>query len=106
MANGIQIYHGEIRPCSCGLYEHPERVGERACRMCFGRGFVAECLRCGGKGMLEVAVNGTDLSLGAMSSTCSPCGGLGVYGVNKPADWEETHPKEIPAPQETVPAIA
>ena len=104
--SGISQYHGDIRPCDCGIYEHPEKQGERACRQCFARGFVAECKACGGKGRNEVPVNGTDKSLGMMASTCSPCGGTGVYGVPKPADWEETHPAAIPAPQEATPAIA
>lgn len=101
----ISQYHGEVRMCDCGIYEHPEKQGERACRICFGRGFVAECKSCHGKGKHEVAVNGGDKSLGVMSSTCIPCGGIGLFGVNKPADWEDTHPKEIAA-QDEIPAVA
>jgi hypothetical protein len=104
MAN-ISQYHGEVRICDCGIYEHPEKQGERACKMCFGRGFVAECKACHGKGRTEVAVNGSDKSLGVMSSTCSPCGGTGFYGVTKPADWDETHPKEVVA-EEAQPTAA
>ena len=98
MAN-ISQYHGDIRLCECGIVEHPEKQGDQACRFCFGRGFVAQCKACHGKGKNEVAVNGNDKSLGVMSSTCNPCGGIGVYGVNKPADWDETHPKEVVAPE-------
>jgi DnaJ-class molecular chaperone len=104
MAN-ISQYHGEVRLCDCGIYEHPERQTERACRMCFGRGFVAECKACQGKGKNEVAVNGSDKALGVMASTCTPCGGIGVYGVPKPADWDETHPKEVVA-EEAQTAVA
>jgi hypothetical protein len=33
---------------------------------------------------------------GVMSATCSSCGGVGKFGVNKPADWDETHPVAVP----------
>lgn len=99
MANGIQQYHGEVKPCDCGLYEHPEGTGERACGLCFGRGFVASCLACEGKGRVEQKMAGGP---GTMSATCSLCGGKGVYGVNKPADWDETHPAEVVAPEAVV----
>ena len=102
MANGnISDYHGLVRECDCGLYSHPERQGERACRVCFGRGFVAECLACNGKGKTGVPVNGSDPSLGTMASTCSKCGGGGAFGVNKPADWQDLVPE--PAAKEAVP---
>jgi hypothetical protein len=101
MAN-ISAYHGDVKPCDCGLYEHPEKqVSERACATCFGRSFVASCLGCDGKGRIEQKMAGGP---GTMTATCSLCGGRGCYGVNKPADWEETHPKALPAPQETVAA--
>jgi len=94
MANtSISQYHGVVRPCSCGLYEHPEGNNERACRICMGRGFVAECLACEGKGMLLQKMAGGP---GTHTATCSMCGGATCFGVNKPADWEETHPKEVP----------
>lgn len=98
MANNISQYHGTIRPCTCGIYEHPEKQGERACRECFARGFVAECTACEGKGRVEQKMAGGP---GTMSATCTPCGGIGVFGVNKPADWDETHPKEIAQVEET-----
>lgn len=83
----ISKYHGVVSLCDCGIYQHPERQGERACRFCFGRGFVADCLGCDGKGRNEVPVNGKDPKLGMMSSTCNFCGGVGKFAVNKPADW-------------------
>lgn len=99
MANNISKYHGPVRPCDCGIYNHPEKQGERACRVCFGRGFVAECMACGGKGKHEVPVNGHDPALGVMSSTCNICGGMSCFGVNKPADWVDAKPEEAaPAP--------
>lgn len=97
MAN-ISMYHGEVSPCDCGLYEHPEGTGERACRICFHRGFVAACTACDGKGKVEQKMAGGP---GTMSATCSICGGVGKFGVNKPADWDETHPKEIAQVEET-----
>ena len=100
MAN-ISTFHGEISICECGLYEHPEKQGDRACRFCWGRGFVAACTACDGKGRIEQKMAGGP---GTMSATCSMCGGVGCYGVNKPADWEETHPKEVVVPQEIVAA--
>jgi hypothetical protein len=97
MAEGISKYHGEISECSCGLYRFPEKQTERACRVCMGRGFVASCLACDGKGMLLQKMAGGP---GTHTATCSMCGGTACFGVNKPADWEETHPKELPQEQE------
>ncbi len=102
MAN-ISAFHGEVSKCSCGLADHPEGTGERACGLCFGRAFVASCTACDGKGKVEQKMAGGP---GTMSATCSICGGVGKFGVNKPADWEETHPAQIPVPQESAPAIA
>ena len=79
MAN-ISTFHGEISICECGLYEHPEKQGDRACRFCWGRGFVAACTACDGKGRIEQKMAGGP---GTMSATCSMCGGVGCYGVNK-----------------------
>jgi hypothetical protein len=28
-----------------------------------------------------------------MTSACNPCGGRGVFAVNKPADWKEPEPE-------------
>lgn len=86
MAN-ISQYHGEVKKCDCGIADHPEKQGERACRVCMGRGFVAACKHCDHTGKHSVPVNGHDPKLGMMSSTCNSCGGIGWYGVNKPADW-------------------
>lgn len=105
MAN-ISQYHGEVSECTCDLYRHPEKQGPTACKLCYGRGFVAACKGCRGKGKNEVPVNGNDPSLGVMSSTCSLCGGIGMFGVNKPADWDATHPVAAELPQESVAATA
>ena len=82
----MQKYHGEISKCSCGIADAPEKQGERACRLCFGRGFVASCRECDGKGQVEQKMAGGP---GTMKSTCIPCGGAGLFAVPKPADWAE-----------------
>jgi DnaJ-class molecular chaperone len=94
----IAVYHGFVKKCSCGIADHPEKQGERACRLCFGRGFVAECMACDGKGRVEQKMAGGP---GMMSATCTPCGGVGVFAVNKPKDWLEPLAKEeLEVPQE------
>ena len=103
-SENISKYHGVVSPCDCGTYAHPERQGERSCRICFGRGFVADCTACNGKGKNEVPVNGSDPSLGVMASTCNKCGGIGKFGVNKPADWQDEPP--APVAQEEVQTAA
>ena len=92
MAN-IQQFHGVVSKCSCGLADHPEGTGERACKICFGRAFVAECTACDGPGQTTQKMAGGP---GFMSATCICCGGTGKFGVNKPADWDETHPAATP----------
>lgn len=93
MKNNISDYHGEVSICGCGIYEHPEKQGEKACKFCFGRGFVAQCLNCDGKGQIEEKMAGGP---GKMKSTCLACGGVGSFGVNKPEYWDDQHPKEAP----------
>lgn len=85
MAN-ISQFHGEVTKCDCGIVDYPERQGERACRFCFGRGFVATCTACDGNGQVTQDMAGGP---GKMSSTCIPCGGVGKFGVNRPEDWVE-----------------
>jgi len=101
MAN-IQQFHGAVSKCSCGIADHPEGTGQRACAICFGRGFVAECLACEGKGQISQKMAGGP---GMMSATCSSCGGIGKFGVNRPADWVD-EPAAVPEPEskETVAA--
>jgi len=87
MANtSISRFHGPVSPCGCGMYEHPEKQSERACRLCMGRAFVAECLSCEGKGSVMQNMAGGP---GTHTATCSACGGQGSYGVNKPDDWSD-----------------
>jgi DnaJ-class molecular chaperone len=58
--------------------------------MCFGRLFVAKCMRCDGKGYVEEPVAGA--AAGTMKASCSPCGGTGVFAVNRPNDWVDPEP--------------
>ncbi len=97
--SNIQQYHGEVSVCSCGIYEHPEGTGERGCKLCFNRGFVAACTACDGKGQVMQKMAGGP---GTHTATCNICGGVGRFGVNKPADWDETHLKEVPQGAEAV----
>lgn len=93
----IARYHGAVRPCSCGAYDpktgkvDPEKSGPRACQHCKGRGFLAACLKCNGKGQYTEGMAGGP---GSMTVTCSSCGGTGSYGVNKPKDWTDEQPVE------------
>jgi hypothetical protein len=97
MADNISKHHGEVSPCTCGTYSakdgsvNPERTGQRACNICFGRGFVAECTRCGGQGQIVENMAGGP---GTMKSTCIACGGIGKFAVNKPKDWIDDAPEE------------
>lgn len=93
----IKDLHGAVTRCTCTNW-NPETP--TSCKWCFSRGYVAECLSCSGKGMKEEPVAGAS---GKMSVTCASCGGSGRYGVNKPADWDITHPEQK---QEALDAIA
>ena len=104
MANGIQIYHGEVKKCTCGIADNPGS-SERSCSFCFNRGFVASCLACEGKGQVTQKMAGGP---GTMSATCIACGGIGMFGVNKPEGWtDEPVAAEEPTPDPgPVPPVA
>lgn len=95
MSENIQKYHGAVRICTCGIYNPKdgtfdiERAGLHSCNLCKGRGFVASCLKCEGKGRYREGMAGGP---GSLEVTCSPCGGTGMYGVNKPTDWQDEKP--------------
>ena len=95
-AIGVSRFHGQVRECSCGLYQHPENERERACTFCLNRGFVAECTACDGKGQLIEKMAGGP---GTMKATCNACGGIGTFPARKPEGWVDA-PKEVPQPQE------
>lgn len=104
MANSdISKYHGEVSKCNCGLADHPENIGERACKFCFGRGFVAQCTACNGVGQIDQKMAGGP---GMMKSTCIPCGGVGFFGVNRPQDWVEPAKAAAAPAQEEIGASA
>ena len=86
MANNISSYHGRVSKCKCGIADDASKMSERACRQCFARGFVAECNACDGTGKTMQKMAGGP---GTMSSTCIQCGGIGMFGVNKPEDWSD-----------------
>ena len=95
MASNLQQFKGEVRKCTCGLADDASKIGERSCKFCFNRGFLAACTACDGTGTFTAKMAGGP---GTMSSTCIPCGGSGHFGVNRPADWVDA-PVEV-APEE------
>ena len=84
--NKLSDFYGPITECkACVAARNAADVPERACRMCFGRGFVAKCMGCDGKGYVVEAVAGA--AAGTMNSTCNKCGGNGCFAVAKPDNW-------------------
>ena len=91
-------YKGTIHRCpACNFSDkakHDAVLAERlslgkACHICFGRGFVADCLNCEATGMYKgsaAAFGGGDH---LHASVCNYCGGNGLFPVNKPADWKD-----------------
>lgn len=84
----ISQFHGTVEKCKICTNADGEHMD---CKNCFCRGYVAQCTLCGGKGQVCIPVAGA--SDGTMNSTCSACGGRGVFGVRKPADWKEPEPE-------------
>lgn len=72
--------HGPVSKCKLCL--PAVNVHKQFCKHCFGRGYVALCLNCDGKGKMRVPVAG---SVGEMDSTCNPCGGEGTFPSTKAA---------------------
>lgn len=85
----LSDYRGKVSKCHC-TNSDPETP--MPCNACFCRGYTAECLACKGSGQNIVPVAGGS---GEMKSTCSVCGGKGKFGVNKPTDWDITHPADV-----------
>lgn len=84
-------YRGPIRECeSCVASRNAADAPERSCRNCVGRGFVATCMACDGKGYTTQAVAGS--AAGTMNATCSVCGGHGCLPVDKPEGWVAPEP--------------
>ena len=76
----------------------------KACSVCLGRGFVAECRNCGASGIYK----GSAISFGGgdvpHQSTCNPCSGTGFFAVNRPANWSDDTP-ETAASKEVVASV-
>jgi hypothetical protein len=89
----ISDLHGKVEKCWC---TNSDPAKPMPCQRCFCRGYVAGCLQCNATGQIEEAVAGG--AKGTMAVTCPGCGGTKVFGVNKPADWDITHPESIPQP--------
>jgi uncharacterized UBP type Zn finger protein len=93
-------YRGEVRACPLCSNRTPNAALDaltsgKVCKLCLGHKFVAICLNCGGTGQCK----GRSVWDGGRSehtSTCMPCGGSGVFPVNRPENWAD------PAPNKTV----
>jgi hypothetical protein len=82
----MSAYYGPVSECKvCTASRNAADIPERTCYNCFGRGFVAQCMLCDGKGYTSQPVAGAQS--GSMNATCNGCGGRGCYGVNKPEGW-------------------
>jgi hypothetical protein len=98
----LQQYKGEVKPCPLCSGRTPDAALDaltsgRACKLCFGKQFVAMCLNCDGTGQFR----GRTVWDGGRSehtSTCTPCGGSGVFPASKPPSV----PKSI---EVTAPAV-
>jgi len=108
----LSKYRGEVRRCpQCGSLPPGARLDAltsgRACKLCLGREFVSVCLNCDGTGIYS----GRTVWDGGRSehrSTCTPCGGSGVFPVKRPTDWADKPAPEsaVPVESKSVPASA
>ena len=89
MANLID-YHGPVSKCTMCL--PAINIHKQFCGTCFGRGYVALCLNCDGKGKTTVPVGG---SIGTMDSTCTYCGGKGVFPASAASYTPQQAAEEI-----------
>lgn len=93
--NAINLadYKGTVKPCPiCSTRTKSAAMDTlmsgRACKVCLGHGYVADCKNCGGTGLYK----GRTVWDGGRSehtSTCTPCGGQGVFATKKPDNWVE-----------------
>jgi DnaJ-class molecular chaperone len=112
----LSKYRGTVKPCPvCSSRSDAAKLealmSAKACKVCFGHGFVAMCINCKGTGMFS----GSTVWDGGRSehkSTCTPCGGAGMFPVKRPADWVDEQPVPVQVegegtvqvPASTVPA--
>jgi len=102
----IKRYKGPISPCPLCSRQSPDAALDaltsgRACRLCFGKQFISHCLNCQGTGQYS----GRTVWDGGRSehkSTCTPCGGAGVYPAQKPKDWDDAKWAEQMAERDAV----
>lgn len=102
----LSKYRGEVRKCPLCSGQTPSAVMDaltsgRACKLCLGQKFVAMCKNCDGTGQFK----GSTVWDGGRSqhmSTCTPCGGKGVYPVRKPKDWVDQPVPTAETKKETV----
>jgi hypothetical protein len=90
-------YHGPVSKCTMCL--PAVNIHKQFCQTCFGRGYVALCLNCDGKGKTRVAVSG---SIGEMDSTCNLCGGKGTFPASEAAYKLSNPDAPAEAPKEPV----
>lgn len=106
--NSINLsqHKGEIRRCPLCTRQSPDAALDaltsgKACKLCFGQGFVSMCKNCDGTGQFK----GRTIWDGGRSehvSVCSPCGGTGAFATKKPADWVDHPPVDAPKVVEPV----
>jgi len=103
----LRQYKGPVRVCE---FCKPEAtlLGQ-ACPWCFAQGYLAMCLNCNGTGKhTEGAV--WDGGKSSHTSTCTPCGGKGVYPA-RASDYAaqmrvpETATYAVPPPPVTLPRV-
>lgn len=92
--NSFQIdkYKGPVDPCPLCYNKSPNAaldalMSGKSCRLCFGKGFIAQCLNCHSTGQ-HTAGSVWDGGRSSHTSVCAPCGGTGVFPAPKPAGWD------------------
>jgi len=105
----LSKYRGTVSPCPvCNKRSDAAKMeslmSAKACKTCFGQGFVAACTNCGGTGMFS----GSTVWDGGRSehkSTCTPCGGAGMFPTKKPADWVDKVDETVEVKGDEVAAV-
>jgi hypothetical protein len=92
-AMNLADYRSEIKPCPMCSSRTPSAAMDialsgKVCKLCLGQGFIAMCKNCNGTGIYRGRTV-WDGGRNEHSSTCTPCGGSGVFPVKKPADWKD-----------------
>ena len=103
-------YKGEVKPCPlCGQRSRSAAVelilSGKACVLCMDQKFVAICTNCDGSGIFRGRTV-WDGGRSEHSSTCSPCGGKGVFPTRRPKDWVDRPSPPSPPEQGTITAAS